>query len=60
MSIIVTIIALTFIALAFAYYFIQKDRIRRKERREKMKDKQQELLERIRSGDKDEQADHNR
>lgn len=38
-----------FISLAIAWYFMQKDRIRREERRERIREKQEELLERIRS-----------
>jgi len=40
------ILLISFIAIAIAYYFMQKDRIKREERRERMREKRQELLER--------------
>ena len=40
------ILLISFVAIAFAYYFMQKDRLKREERRERMREKRQELLER--------------
>lgn len=38
-----------FIALSFFYYFKQKQKIRREERRDRLLEKQQELLEALRN-----------
>lgn len=46
------ILIIAFISVAFAYYFIQKDKIKRAERQGRMKRKQEELLERLRSNKK--------
>ena len=45
-----------FIGIAFAYYFIQKDRIRREERHEKMQEKQQELIDMLRARNEKDQS----
>lgn len=49
------IFIISFIAIVFAYYFMQKDRIRREE----MRNKQQELLDRIRAKRDKDMQDNN-
>jgi Flp pilus assembly protein TadB len=43
------IFLIAFVALAFAYYFMQKDKIRRQEKNERIKNKQQQLLDMLRA-----------
>lgn len=40
------IIFITFVAIALAYYFMQKESIKKEKRREQMRGKRQELLDR--------------
>jgi hypothetical protein len=40
------ILLISFVAIAVAYYFIQKERIKKEHRRESMREKRQELLDR--------------
>jgi septation ring formation regulator EzrA len=40
------ILVISFVAIAVAYYFMQKERIKKEQRRETMREKRQELLDR--------------
>ena len=40
------IFLISFVAIAIAYYFMQKERIKKEQRRESMREKRQELLDR--------------
>jgi Flp pilus assembly protein TadB len=51
------IILIAIIALAFAYYFMQRERIRREDRRERMQEKHEELLNILRSRENKEEQE---
>lgn len=45
----IVIFAMSFISIGFSYYFNQKNKIREEQRRQRMLDKQDELLDRLKN-----------